>query len=602
MRQLALPRPEAAREQRLEPDATVQAPVPPASELKVTDPPLRVVLDDAESSAAPADAGRRTAPGSGRRITRTELLWAVGVAAAAVALATVFRSSIVPTDPWHYVQGALAFPEGSWRPAGLSRWGFLLPIVPFARLWGDAPATYYAVPLLTAALLAAVLSLLGTRFAGRIAGVVGVVLTLTSPLVLVNLTRGYPDLTATMLVGVAILLATLAEDAAKHGFEGWRASLLLTGCGLATGWSVEVRETAVFAWPVIGWILLRIGRPRRTLLWFGLPVLAWLVLDLGLSTWVYQDPLVKLRILLGADISASEVTSDASYVGHSRWWYATVLPRAIAETTAGPAVLLALTVGLVGGVVFRRELGRIWAWGALSLGLLWASGGPLDPGHPSVRLDVARYWVSFLVPLLLTAAASLVLAVRRTSGSRRAGAVAGAGLLAVASLVPTLHFAASYPGFARNGGTALAELRAELAATPGMPEARIWADWGTNRLLPIYQRGTFGPPEWTAADFRSLNRLRDRPHAIQPAPGDFVALYSTEDRACWQCRRAFRDLEDWWGPLPRTDWLPVFTSTDGRLSLYRIPAATSDPHPDRVTDTPPSPDRVTRPTTIPSQT
>ena len=114
-----------------------------------------------------------------------------------------------------------------------------------------------------------------------VAGVVGVVLTLTSPLVLVNLTRGYPDLTATMLVGVAILLATLAEDAAKHGFEGWRVSLLLSGCGLATGWSVEVRETAVFAWPVIGWILLRMGRPRRTLLWFGLPVLAWLLLDLG---------------------------------------------------------------------------------------------------------------------------------------------------------------------------------------------------------------------------------------------------------------------------------------------------------------------------------
>ena len=127
-----------------------------------------------------------------------------------------FRSALVPTDPWHYVQGALAFPDGTWRPSGLSRWGFLLPIVPFARLWGDAPATYYVIPLLSTGLLAAVLYLLGTRFVARTAGALGAVLALGTPLVFVNLTRGYTDLTATMMVGLALLVAVLARDLAAR--------------------------------------------------------------------------------------------------------------------------------------------------------------------------------------------------------------------------------------------------------------------------------------------------------------------------------------------------------------------------------------------------
>ncbi len=72
----------------------------------------------------------------GRTIHVRDLGWAALVAALAMGIALAYRSALVPTDPWHYVQGALAFPDGTWRPSGLSRWGFLLPIIPFARLWG----------------------------------------------------------------------------------------------------------------------------------------------------------------------------------------------------------------------------------------------------------------------------------------------------------------------------------------------------------------------------------------------------------------------------------------------------------------------------------
>jgi hypothetical protein len=515
----------------------------------------------------------------GRTVHRRELVWAGLVAVSAMAIALVYRSALVPTDPWHYVQGALAFPDGTWRPSGLSRWGFLLPIIPFARLWGDATATYYVIPVLSTGVLAAVVYLLGTRYVSRSTGILAAVLALGTPLVFVNLTRGYTDLTATTLIGVALLLATLAADAAEEAREagrgwGWRVPALLVACGFVTGWSFEVRETAIFAWPVIGWILWRIGRPVMTLAWFAPPALAWLVLDMLLSAVVYDDPLLKFRIILGADISQSEVSSDAGYVGQSRWWYMTIMPRSILEVSGGPALLACLAVGVVGGLVFRAQLGRIWAWGMLTLGLLWVQGGPLDPGHPSVRLDVARYWLSFIIPLMLAAVGTMVILIRSSRGAIRVGAVVAGALLALGVVVPAARFATSYPGFAPNGGDAMVELRAYLASSgEELADARIWADWGTQRVLPVYQAGPFGDPRWEGGSFRSLNRLlRFPPTSVQeyPQPGEFVVLYSAEDRTCWHCRRALGPVDAAFGPLPGPGWEPLFTSSAGNLVLYRL--------------------------------
>ena len=516
----------------------------------------------------------------GRQITGRDLLVAGLVALVATTVALVFRSAIVPTDPWHYVQGALTFPEPTWRPAGLTRWGFLLPIIPFARMWGDAEATYYAVPLISTGALAAILYLLGTRYVARTVGILGAVLALSTPLVFVNLTRGYTDLTATTLVGAAILLATLAEDAARAARQegtgwGWRVPALLLATGLVTGWSFEVRETAIFTWPVVAWILWRVGDPLRTLTWFAPPALAWLLLDLWLCGVVYDDPFAKFSIILGADISASEVTSDAGYVGQSRWWYATILPRSIWQLSGGPALLVSLGVGIVGGVVFRAQLGRIAAWGMLALGLLWAQGGPLDPGHPSVRLDVARYWLSFIVPLMLAAAGTLVIVVRRSRGGWQVASAAAGTVLALSIMVPAIRFSVTYPGFSPNGGRAMAELRDHLTATGGVPQDRIWADWGTQRVLPTYQRGPFGDLRWSAQRFRSLNRLlredeRSVSRSVYPGPGDYVVLYSTQDRTCWHCRRALEPVEEAFGPMPASGWELLFTASSGNLALYRL--------------------------------
>lgn len=548
-----------------------------------------------KTPAGPDEAPARVAA-SGRHLTRSDLMVAAVIALGTMLVATLLRSALVPTDPWHYVQGALDFPNGTWRPAGLSRWGFVLPIIPFARLWGDAPATYYVIPLLSTGVLAAVVYLLGTRFAGRAAGGLGVALALGTPMVFVNLSRGYADLTATMLVGLAILLATVALDTVRDrgGRWGRRVPALLLASGFVTAWSFEVRETAILAWPVVALILWQLGSPRRAAKWFLPPMLAWAVLDLFLSWRIYGDPLLKLHIISGADISTSDVISDAGYVGHSRLWYAAVMVRSLMEVTGGLAILVTLGIGTVGGFVLRRQLGTLWAWGILSLLPLWLQGGVLSPAHPSVRLDVARYWVSFAVPLMLTAACVAVILLRRTTGRAQLATRITGGLLAVGLVVPSVGFMASYPGFVPNGGRALSELRAYLATTGGLPESRIFTDWGTRRLLPTYQASTFGGELlWEAGPIRSMNRFLKQPPLPErrfPHPGDYVVLYSQDDSTCWHCWRALNAVEKVYNPLPGEDWKPVFTSSTGNLTLYRLgpdavwPKAAADSSPSRSGD------------------
>ena len=224
------------------------------------------------------------------------------------------------------------------------------------------------VPLLSTGALAGVLYLLGTRFVARTAGAVGRTGRPGHPLVFVNLTRGYPDLTATTLVGTGDPAGDPGPGPG-HGppmrraaYGGPVACLLLAACGFVTAWSFEVRETAVFAWPVIGWILWGSGGPCAR--WRGSrpPPWRWLALDLWLCASIYGDPWLKLAACSpGADISTSVVTADSVYVGHSRWWYATILPRSIWRCPGGPALVACLVVGLVGGVVLpgaaRPDLG-----------------------------------------------------------------------------------------------------------------------------------------------------------------------------------------------------------------------------------------------------
>jgi hypothetical protein len=119
----------------------------------------------------------------------------------------------------------------------------------------------------------------------------------------------------------------------------------------------------------------------------------------------------------------------------------------------------------------------------------------------------------------------------------------------------------------------MAQLRTHLAESGGLPDSTVWADWGTNRIVPIYQTGPFGDRRWQAEDFRAINRLARFDPATwkaYPKPGDAVVVYSPEDRTCWHCRRAGRDAQALFGAFPQAGWIEEFRSSDDNLILYRL--------------------------------
>ena len=103
---------------------------------------------------------------AGSPLGRKDVLAALGCAAVVLVVAVVWRSPIVPTDPYHYVRSALEFPSAGWVPLGFTRYGIILATIPPAFLFKNAQATYYFWPLLSAAVLAASLYLAGRRLSG----------------------------------------------------------------------------------------------------------------------------------------------------------------------------------------------------------------------------------------------------------------------------------------------------------------------------------------------------------------------------------------------------------------------------------------------------
>ena len=575
------------------------------------------------------------------RLGRLDLVIGSVLAMATVLVAWQWRAAIVPIDPWDYVEGALNFPNGVWNEVGLSRWAMLAPLMVAGRAWGDAEATYYVYPILSGGLLAAVLYGLAARLVNRWTGIAGSVLVCSTAVVLVHLSRGYPDLIATAFVGLALLSLLLARDqlspdageglppggvhpdapaAQAPAAEAPSARPMLPSphrerapgtlvevvahteaqvppargsvtagllwvllAGGSVGWAFEVRELSALAWPALAVALLRVGRQGVVLPTFvALPLVA-LVLDTYLSWRVYGDPLLKVRSLTGNSIASSEVAADATYLGEDRLYYMTIPFRVLWDRSAGPALVLAMGVGLIGGAVLARRLGPLWLWGASVLGLLWLAGGAVRPATPSIRLDIVRYNLAYAVPLSLTAVCVLALGILSLRGWRRASVVLGAAALALASVIPTARFAATFEGLAPNGGDALREMGTFLESYPDLDTVRIWSDWATQRVIPVYSVGPFGGVRWEAKNVRSLNRLLRtpaQPPRRQPRAGDLVVLYSQDDQTCYHCHEALAEVEAVYGRLPLAGWQEVFRSSTGNLVVYRVPEDASWPYVD----------------------
>lgn len=540
--------------------------MPSAADTRENPPETHVI----RPGAAGGDTGVVDRLG-GSPLTRSDLLTASGIAVAVMVVALVWRTALVPADPWHYVDSALSFPSHNWVPLGYTRYGLILANILPGLFFKNAQATYYFWPVISSGVLLAVVYLIGRRWWGRLGGAVSAVVLLANSVVLLNLSRGYPDIMSVSITMVAVYLALLARD---RLVSGGRATLLLLAVGFLLGWAFEVRETTLFWWPVVAVILWHRATLLRTAALVLLPMLAWGALDVGISAIVYGDPLLKVHTLTGGVIPAVTTPSGqegaTNVVGKPRSFYFLLTPRT-ALLQAGGAWLVG-----TGAVAMLAVLVRNWPIRLLSGSLILMyllnvlPAGGLDPAKPRGRLTVARYWIQYFPSISLiigglTALAAWALARRLAGRVRiRARAVAAVAALAVVTypVVVGVQYLMTYPAFAPNGGDALENLREDLAGR-GFAAPAIWSDWDTRRLIAPYQRNFFGGDKVWTGPARSLTAPGE------PAPGDYVLFFSAHSETCNHCRAALRPWLKEHPTIPAT-WQLVYTSRTKNLELYRV--------------------------------
>jgi len=468
---------------------------------------------------------------------------AVALTVATLIAAWVFRAVLVTSDPWHYAQAALDFGTHQWIPSGLTRWGIIVTLIPVGAVFGQTLPTFYAFAFLASALVVPTVYLLARWVGTPAVAAATVVAFVVQPLTFINLSRGYPDLMAVALNGLTLVLVLAARDRERL----WPLFM----AGLVAGWAFEVRETTVFTWPLFAWVIWQTSRR-----WHGfglvlLGLLPWAVLDVGLSWRTLGDPLAKWHVLTGSDLNDSVSPLDGSYLGHDRWWYLGRLPAAMAAEPWGWVPLVVAVLGVLGGILLRGRVGLYTVWALLPVALLLLQAGVLDPAHPSVRVDVPRYWLAFLPGLTIAAAA---LCARLAQRMRLPGA-AGAAALALLVLVAGARFATTEPTFHPNSGS-LPYLTAEA-----LPEdATVWTDGRTARILPVYVNSA-----GKEVDFRDFTRAGARPQ-----PGQYVLVFSDTDKTCEFCKLDYDMWRDEGNVLPVTDDQPVWQAPDGKARLYRV--------------------------------
>lgn len=463
-------------------------------------------------------------------------------------------------------------PDDVWIPLGYTRYGLILANILPAGLFGNAEATYYFWPVISAGVLAAVVYLMGRRWWGPVAGVVAVVVLFTNSIVFYNLTRQYPDVMSMTLVFSGAFCALMARD---RDFRGRAAVIWVLAAGFMLGWAFEVRETALFAWPLVIAILWRRGQVLRVLAIAAVPVLGWAALDVLISGIAYGDPLLKLKTLLGfgAGRPLPEDSEEAAVVAsRTRLDYLLAIPTHAIQTRPDGVWMV-----VTGAMAFLALAVRNWPLRLMSasfisiLALNLAAGGVLLPHRVFGDLYNIRYWIQYVPSLALvvgglTGLAVAWLARRMSLGTTlaRAGLAVAVGLAVCAVPVwVTVRTVPEVVAYAVNGGDALEELRAYAEAND-ISGAKVWTDVRTVRLLPIFERGFFGgDKEWTG----TVKRLPKDPAKMRS--GDLVLIYSATDDTCFHCRI---QVQPWLEKHPgvQARWDLLFRTETGNLELYRV--------------------------------
>lgn len=507
----------------------------------------------------------------------TQAGWRLSLLVGLVALAVVFwlRTLPIVSDPWDYVHAGIDFPDMTWNLVGTTRYGIILPLVVVTHFFHDSEAAFYLTPVAASAAMLACAHWLATRSFGRLAGLITVVLLLACSPVLLFSTRLYPDIFSASSVTVAVAAAIGTRDhwrrtpgARKRGIA------MLVLCGLLLGLTWWMRETSVFAWPAIALALLWRGGPPRHLvaLWTGGAALLMFVLECAISAAVHGDPLARINALTGSDMSTTVNPLDLPYLNQGRLAYLKVIPRVMLTLPDGPWLVAYGVAAVAGAALWGRRVGFFTFWFLSSLTLLVLAGGAVNPASPSLRLDLIRYWLPFLVPMVIAAVGAVALCFRGDGPvprafaglgrARRAAVLVTALGVVLAPTIPTIHLVRTNPQFVVTNGGIMNDFRDWLAANDDDVSV-IYSDLATDRQLPTYARTFWGRP---VADVE-FERLNDP--ATVPS-GSHVVLFSENQDVCQFCADWERQLREK-DPEFTADWDLVWKSRDATFQVYRVP-------------------------------
>ncbi len=503
-----------------------------------------------------------------------KLVEAMLVGLLACVAAVVLRTLPVTSDPWHYVRAGLDFPAQTWNLVGLTRYGLVLPEALITRFAGLSQLSFYLLPVLSTGVLVGAAYWLSRRSFGLLAALASAVLLLADSVVLQNASRLYPDVPAAAATALAVALAVATRDAwhrqQRVGPRLW-ALAVLTGAAVGASW--WMRETSVFAWPVLALVLLWPGGPPRRVVLPGAGAAAasFLLAETMISRWAFGDPWARFHALLGAHLGQSGNPGDRAYVGQSRLAYLEAVPRGILAYADGRWLLAMGALAVVGGLLFRRRVGLFAGWFVVVLACFLAAGGVLRPGSPSIRLDDPRYWLGFLTPMVLAAVGTVSCAARllaarlpATLRSPPYRAALGVGLtlaLAAGPVLASVRQVRNDPEYVVTNHGVVTRFVDWLVAHRGQVR-RVVTDRDSARLLEVLTRSFTG------------RRLVDvpfvpfaRPTPIRP--GDYLVLFSAHSDVCVFCRAR---EESWLSGDPKRlrHAVPVWRTPDGAFEVYRL--------------------------------
>lgn len=512
---------------------------------------------------------------------RRSIVLALVVGVLVSVFTVIFRTEIIASDPWRYVQSARDFPDDSWVLLGYTRYGMILPLLPLTAAFGNSAVVYYFWPVVSSGALAAGLFLLGSRFWSPLVGLLAVVLGLVSPVTFINLSRGYPDVVSTSIFVIAVVLAFAVRDrAARSDHAPWWLWLTI---GLLLGWAFEIRETTILVWPIIAIVLWkRWGAGWRGPATLLAGVAAWAVADIAIGAIAYGDPLLRVHAFTRQDLAAATNPADLAvrdqFVGQSRIFYLTIVPKMMLTIVAGGVWTLLLAALGVLGLAFKGGARFAAIWLIVSYGTFIGITGLFFPDHPSGRIDILRYWIAFLPMIGLAAAGTVAeLAVRlRDAIPPRSTRVAGfvrqhavvvlAVLVSLGPIIALTAHAAQNLQLKINGADQLSQMRTYLAGNPELTakNPRMFTDFASTRVAEVYKRPDFGGDElWRA---RMVDISVKKP---KPRKGDLVVVNSLDNTSCGFCHDWITQWYETRGPIPE-DWEEVWASSPRNLVLYRV--------------------------------